>query len=47
MMNFLADMGISQSTVLWLKAEGHEAVHVRDAGMHRAPDEEILKYNFS
>jgi len=28
-MRFLADMGISQSTVLWLRQNGHDAIHLR------------------
>jgi len=39
---FLADMAISQSTVAWLRDQGHEALHVRDVGMQRANDEVIL-----
>lgn len=41
-MKFLADMAISQSTVTWLRDQGHEALYVRDAGMQRANDEVIL-----
>ena len=40
---FLADMGISQTTVKWLKEQGFEAFHVRDMNMHRATDTEILE----
>ena len=39
---FLADMAISQSTIAWLRTHGHDALHVRDEGMQRAPDELIL-----
>jgi predicted nuclease of predicted toxin-antitoxin system len=39
---FLADMGISQTTVKWLKEQGFDAFHVRDMNMHRATDTEIL-----
>lgn len=42
-MRFLADMGISQTTVKWIKEQGFDAVHVRDMNMHRAPDPEILE----
>jgi len=40
---FLADMGISQTTVKWLKEQGFDAFHVRDMNMHRATDTEILE----
>ncbi|OHE57918.1 MAG: hypothetical protein A2Z47_01560 [Thermodesulfovibrio sp. RBG_19FT_COMBO_42_12] len=42
-MTFLADMGISQTTVKWLKEQGFDAFHVRDMNMHRATDTEILE----
>lgn len=42
-MKFLADMGISQTTVKWLKEQGFDAVHVRNMDMHRASDPEILQ----
>ena len=29
-MKFLADMGISQSTVRWLRQLGYDAVHLRE-----------------
>jgi predicted nuclease of predicted toxin-antitoxin system len=41
-MKFLADMAISVSTVTWLRAQGHDTVHVRDEGMQRADDAIIL-----
>lgn len=42
-MKFIADMGISQTTVQWLKEQGFNAVHVRDMGMHRSSDTDIVK----
>lgn len=42
-MRFIADMGISQTTVQWLKEQGFNAVHVRDMGMHRSSDTNIVK----
>lgn len=42
-MKFLADMGISQTTVKWLKGQGFYAVHGRNLNMHRASDPEILE----
>jgi predicted nuclease of predicted toxin-antitoxin system len=41
-MNFLADMGISRRTVLWLRQRGHNAVHLRELGLKKLPDYEIL-----
>jgi predicted nuclease of predicted toxin-antitoxin system len=41
-MKFLTDMGISRTTVSWLKEKGFDALHVRDIGMHRASDTEIV-----
>jgi len=40
---FLADMGLSQSTVAFLRAEGHEAVHLRDQGLQRLADVHIVQ----
>ena len=37
-LRFLADMGVSQSVVEWLRSEGHDAVHLREEGLHRLPD---------
>lgn len=37
-MRFLADAGISPETADFLRRRGHEAVHVRELGMQRAPD---------
>ena len=41
-MRFLADMGVSARTVAWLRQQGYHAVHLRDEGLQRLPDEEIL-----
>jgi predicted nuclease of predicted toxin-antitoxin system len=41
-MKFLADMGISPNTVLFLQQLGHEAVHISALGKPKAPDSEIL-----
>jgi len=40
---FLADMGVSSRTVAWLRDNGHDAVHVRELGLQRASDAEILR----
>jgi hypothetical protein len=42
-MNFVADAGISPRTVKFLLEQGHDVVHVRDIGMQRANDTEILE----
>lgn len=41
-MKFLADAGISPKTVEFLQHLGHEALHVRDLHMQRAPDVQII-----
>jgi predicted nuclease of predicted toxin-antitoxin system len=42
-MRFLADMGISLRTVEWLRSQGYDIVHLRDEGLQRLPDPEILE----
>ena len=42
-MKFLLDMPVSQRTAVWLRAEGHDALHVRDIGLARAADAHILQ----
>ncbi len=42
-MRFLADMGVSQQVVDWLRASGHEAVHLRDEGLQTLTDELIFQ----
>lgn len=41
-MLFLADMGVSTSTILHLRAQGHDAVHLRELGLERLSDTAIL-----
>jgi predicted nuclease of predicted toxin-antitoxin system len=41
-MRFLVDMGLAQSTVSFLRAQGHDAVHLRDQGLQRLRDKEIV-----
>jgi predicted nuclease of predicted toxin-antitoxin system len=41
-MRFLADMGISHIVVTWLQAQGHDATHLRDEGLHRLENGEIF-----
>ena len=42
-MKFLADAGISPKTVAFLNAAGHDAVHVRQIGLKRASDADIVR----
>jgi predicted nuclease of predicted toxin-antitoxin system len=42
-MRFLADMGVAQRVVEWLRAEGHDAIHLRDEGLQRMPNGEIFE----
>jgi predicted nuclease of predicted toxin-antitoxin system len=41
-MKFLLDMGLAQSTVTWLRAEGYDAVHLREEGLQRLRDEQVI-----
>ncbi len=40
-MKFLVDANLPPALARWLASEGHEAQHVGDFGMERAPDREI------
>jgi predicted nuclease of predicted toxin-antitoxin system len=42
-MKFLADMGISLRTVEWLRKQGYDTLHLRDQGLQRLPDGEIIE----
>lgn len=42
-MRFLSDVGVSRSTAAELRHGGHDVVHLRDVGLHRLPDSEILE----
>ena len=42
-MRFPADMGISGRIVTWLRAEQHDAIHLRDQGLHRLPNGKIFE----
>lgn len=41
-MRFLADMGVSITTVEALRSADHDAVHLREQGLIRLPDPEIV-----
>ncbi len=41
-MKFLLDMGLSQSTAEFLRVHGHDTVHLRDQGLQRWVDEQII-----
>lgn len=42
-MKFLADMGIAMRIVEWLRKGGHDAIHLREDGLHELPDTEIFQ----
>jgi predicted nuclease of predicted toxin-antitoxin system len=41
-MRFLGDMGVSWRVIEWLRAGGHDAVHLRDEGLQRLPNGDIF-----
>ncbi|MGK7903456.1 MAG: DUF5615 family PIN-like protein [Hormoscilla sp.] len=42
-MKFIADMGVSRTVVQLLRASGYNAVHLREQGLQRLPDPDILQ----
>lgn len=42
-MRFLADMCVDVRVVVWLREQGHDAIHLRDEGLHRMPNGEIFE----
>ena len=42
-MKFLADMGVAQRIVKWLRSEGHDAIHLREDRLHRLPNGAIFE----
>jgi len=46
-MRFLGDMGVSWRVIEWLQAAGHDAVHLRDEGLHRLPNGDIFQKGFA
>lgn len=41
-MRFLADMGVNQRIVEWLRDQGHETVHLSDEGLQRLTDRDVF-----
>jgi predicted nuclease of predicted toxin-antitoxin system len=39
---FLADMGVSMTTVVALRHVGEEVVHLREQGLFTLPDDQIV-----
>jgi predicted nuclease of predicted toxin-antitoxin system len=46
-MRFLGDMGVSWRVIEWLRAGGHDAVHLRDEGLQRLPNGDIFQKGFA
>ena len=42
-MNFLLDMGLAQRTALFLRTQGYDAIHLREQGLQRLADEQIIQ----
>jgi predicted nuclease of predicted toxin-antitoxin system len=42
-MRFLADMGVSRTSAAELRHREHDVLHLSEEGLHRLPDEEILR----
>jgi predicted nuclease of predicted toxin-antitoxin system len=42
-LRFLLDMGVSQSIAVWLKSQGHDAIHLNDQGLFKLSDILILE----
>ena len=43
-MKFFLDMPVAQRVNHWLLDRGFDAIHARDLGMNRFPDEDLLEY---
>ncbi len=41
-MKLLLDMGLARRTALFLRDQGHDAVHLREQGLQRLTDEDII-----
>jgi hypothetical protein len=46
-MRFLGDMGVSRRVIERLRANGHDAVHLREEGLQRLPNGEIFQKGFA
>jgi len=46
-MRFLGDMGVSRRVIEWLRAAGHDAVHLRDEGLKRLSNGDIFQKGFA
>lgn len=42
-MKFLVDMALSPRLAVWLRSQGHDAVHASQLSLSQAPDTEILQ----
>ncbi|MEX2185796.1 MAG: DUF5615 family PIN-like protein [Pirellulales bacterium] len=42
-MKWLLDMGVSSRVADWLRQQGYDAVHLRDAGLQRLSDDQIFE----
>jgi predicted nuclease of predicted toxin-antitoxin system len=42
-MKFLVDMPLSPGLAVWLRQQGHDAVHAGEVGLARAPDVALLE----
>ena len=42
-MKFLIDMGLALRTVAFLRDRGHDATHLRDEGLERLDDSDVVK----
>jgi predicted nuclease of predicted toxin-antitoxin system len=41
-MRLLLDMNLPPAMALWLRGEGHDAVHLRELGLSSLPDRDVL-----
>lgn len=46
-MKFLTNMCMSVRTVQWLRQKGYDAVHLREEGLQRLPDEKVIAKAFA
>lgn len=42
-MKFLLDMGLARSTAIFLRGQGYDAVHLREEGLQRLEDPQIIQ----